>query len=91
MTSIVPRLHSEFFDIVRHLEDIFRHKAKLSEQAFRPILAEAIECYLNDTRSTFREYLHEELRRRPIIYNSITKDVLAELLKEDKTSSSRSI
>jgi hypothetical protein len=87
--TITPRLHSEFFDLIKHIEEIFRQKADISERAFRPILEKSIARYLAENQCPFLRYLLLELRKRPVVYNSIPDSALVELLQDNSAAADR--
>jgi hypothetical protein len=89
MEQVPPRLHREFFDIIKRAEDIFEQKAKVSSQIYQPILESAISRYLHENRSPFQEYLLQELRKRLILYESLPSCALNELLGDPEAAAKR--
>ena len=81
MPYIPPRLHSEFFDLLKRAESILEHKANVSVRTARLILDTAVAAYVGEARLPFYAYLLAELRKQPAIYESIPDAALNELLE----------
>ena len=81
MPQVLPRLHSEFFDLLQRAEKILEHKAKVAKGTARLILEAAVSAYVCEGRSPFYAYLLAELRKQPAIYESIPGGALNELFE----------
>ena len=64
MPYIPPRLHSEFFDLLKRAESILEHKANIPVRTARMILNAAVTAYVSEARLPFYAYLLAELRKR---------------------------
>jgi hypothetical protein len=81
MPQVVPRLHSEFFDLLQKAERVLEEKAKVSKETARLIVKAAVSAYVDEGRSPFYAYLLTELRSHPALYEAVPGDVLNELFE----------
>ena len=89
MPQMVPRLHSEFFDLLQRAESVLEHKAKVGRGTARLIVEAAVSAYVDEGRSPFNAYLLAELRNRPAIYEAIPGEALDELFEGSDATASR--
>jgi hypothetical protein len=74
--TVLPRLHREFFDLVKQIEEHLKVDAGIDEADFKPILDTAINNYLSNGQLSFKEYFVMALKDNIDVYNLVPEKVL---------------